>query len=84
MSGVHWGPAGNVGASVGHWWLGYQGALGPAGDVRGHQRAGRGCLGHQGASRRCRGIGGSRWTGSPTTLGPSPGSQHFPLVLLGE
>ena len=31
----------------------------------------------------CRGcIGGDRWTGSPTTLGPSPGSQHshwFPL-----
>ena len=38
--------------------------------------------GHQGTSRGVGGIGGGRWTGSLTTLGPSPGSQHshwFPL-----
>ena len=38
-----------------------------------------GALGHWGC-REC--IEGGRWTGSPTTLGPSPGSQHshwFPL-----
>ena len=65
------GPAG-VGASVGHWWCrGFQG------DVRGPS----GVSGHQGLVE---GIGGSRWTGSPTTLGPSPGSQHFHWFSLGS
>ena len=45
------------------------GDVGGVGDVRGQL----GCMG-------C--IGGGRWTGSPTTLGPGPGSHHshwFPL-----
>ena len=42
--------------------------MGPAGGV-GDIGAGRGCRG-------CWGNWGGRWTGSPTTLGPSPGSQH--------
>ena len=34
--------------------------------------------------RGCRGIGGGKWTGSPTTLGPSPGSQQFHWLPLGS
>ena len=34
------------------------------------------CLGGIGASMGARGHWGGRWTGSPTTLGPSPVSQH--------
>ena len=59
------------------------------GGIRGHLGAPRG-LGVLGIIRGCRGIRGRRgvrdwggkWIGSPTTLSPSPGSQHshwFPL-----
>ena len=41
----------------------------------------RGIEGHWG----CRGcIGGDRWTGSLTTLGPSPGSEYFHWFPLGS
>ena len=73
-------------------------ASGGVGDVRGVLGAGRECRysetrrgigsirGHWGSPRcvgGCQGVyWGGKWTGSPTTLGPSPGSQHshwFPL-----
>ena len=66
-----------------HWGVGAQGAsrgLGALG-CRRHQ----GVLGWQGVLGGIRGVMGhcdGRWTGSPTTLGPSAGSQHsnwFPL-----
>ena len=75
----------DVGGVRGHWGLaGSVGTQGPAGvgAVSGALGAPRGCKGI-GTIRGCRGcIGGGRWTGSLTTLGPSPGSQHchwFPL-----
>ena len=40
-----------------------------------------------GPVRGVRGIGvhwGGKWTGSPTTLGPSPGSHHFHWFHLGS
>ena len=71
MSGVYWGLAGSVGTQ------GHQGC-------RCHKGAPRvGVLGHQG----CRVSGmhwSGRWTGSLTTLGPSPGSQHSHWFALGS
>ena len=62
--------SGGIGAPRGCQGVGTQG---PAG-YRWHQ------VGHRGVG----GIGGGRWTGSPTTLGPSPGSQHSHWLPLGS
>ena len=83
-SGARWG----IGAFG---LLGLYGALGLLRGVRGVLGADRECR-YSGARRGIGGIWGllvgvrghwgGKWTGSPTTLGPSPGSQHshwFPL-----
>ena len=45
----------------------------------------RGCRGCYRGIRRCQGcIGHGKWTGSLTTLGPSPGSQHSPWFPWGS
>ena len=82
---------GYQGALGGSW--GCRGNQGVSGAIRGC----RGCQGCIGAGRECRGSGGigglargvggigsGRWTGNPTTLGPSPGSQHSDWLPLGS
>ena len=70
------------------------GQAGGVGDSAGMKRVSegyqQGCKGASGGQQRCRGVRGlawgcrGRWTGSLTTLGPSPGSAALPLVPLGE
>ena len=69
-----------IGGIRGHWGT-------PRGcrDIRDHKGVSgcRGCIGGwHGAPRGCPGHWSGRWAGSPTTLGPNPGSKHshwFPL-----
>ena len=51
---------------------------------RGCQGASRGVGGITGLAGGVRGHLGGRWTRNPTTLGPSPGSQHSHWFLLGN
>ena len=75
MLRVYWGLAGSVGIQGPEGYRlhkGTFGLLGSVGDIRGLL----------GASGGVRVYWGGKWTGSPTTLGPSPGSEHshwFPL-----
>ena len=84
----HWGGMGCRGseASRGLGCMGIKQCQGASRDV-GASGGIRGMTGVEGVSGHwgCRGvwgIGGGRWTGNPTTMGPCPGSQHshwFPL-----
>ena len=81
-----WELSGSVVVSEVHWGTGRECTyLGPSGvgAASGGITGFLGGVGGIGDIRGCRGyIGGGRWTGSLTTLGPSPGSQHshwFPL-----
>ena len=83
----HWGQADGIRMGIGvaggleakpHW-APVQGPSTSTGRGVGCQRGIRWlarCLGGIGASMGTRGHWGGRWTGSPTTLGPSPVSQH--------